>query len=274
MSEKNNFSNLQRRNSAVMAKYEWTSSLMNMQKTGNEIHDRRNKTHRKANEFLQGLLQKRSDGSLLDDNGIIDRYERFLKYKSNFNDDDILNEFDRRLRSLNKERRQKQSLPIGLQISRENEPLKSTDRDRTYKRSIPIGLEISQETTDRDRRHKRSIPVDLYTSQETKTESDIRPLKITDQDQHHKRSISVDLEISQETENDVQSLKSTDRVSQLNRNLISSNDFRLNHYQNQRLHRIIVYYQIYLLKRIQLIFVLVRMNINHRHCQQLHLMIQ
>jgi len=184
MSEKNSFSNIQRRNSAVMAKYEWTSSLMNMQKSGHEIHDRRIKTHRKANEFLQGLLQKRSDGSLLDDNGTIDRYEKFLKYKSNFNDDDLLNEFDRRLRALNK-----------------------------------------------DRRHKRSIPIDL--------------------------------QISQETETDIQSLTPNDRVSQLNRNLISSNVYRLNQYQNQRLHRIIVYYQIYLRMIIQLIFVLIRINIHH-----------
>jgi len=210
MSEKNSFSNIQRRNSAVMAKYEWTSSLMNMQKSGHEIHDRRIKTHRKANEFLQGLLQKRSDGSLLDDNGTIDRYEKFLKYKSNFNDDDLLNEFDRRLRALNK-----------------------------------------------DRRHKRSIPIDSNISQEI--QNDIQSLKSTDQ----KRAIPIDLQISQETETDIQSLTPNDRVSQLNRNLISSNIYRLNQYQNQRLHRIIVYYQIYLRMIIQLIFVLIRINIHH-----------
>lgn len=131
MTEKDNFSNVQRRHSAVMAKYEWTSSLMNMKKTGEEIHDRRTKTHRKANEFLQGLLQKRSDGSLLDDNGIIERYEKFLKYKSKFNDDDnLLNEFERRLRALNNNRRNqisknsisinKELSTIGLQTTREN----------------------------------------------------------------------------------------------------------------------------------------------------------
>jgi len=145
MSEENNFSNVQRRNSAVMAKYEWTSSLMSMQKSSEEVHDRRTKTHRKANEFLQELLQKRSDGSLLDDNGTIDRYQKFLKYKSNLNDDDnLLNEFNRRLRALNKDRRNqlsknfksnnKESITIGLQTPRETENdsqyLNTTDRVR------------------------------------------------------------------------------------------------------------------------------------------------
>jgi hypothetical protein len=145
MSKENNFSNVQRRNSAVMAKYEWTSSLMSMQKSSEEVHDRRTKTHRKANEFLQELLQKRSDGSLLDDNGTIDRYQKFLKYKSNLNDDDnLLNEFNRRLRALNKDRRNqlsknfksnnKESITIGLQTTRETENdsqyLNTTDRVR------------------------------------------------------------------------------------------------------------------------------------------------
>jgi len=139
MNDKDNFANIQRRTSAVMAKYEWTSSLMGMQKSGEEIHDRRTKTHRKANEFLQELLQKRSDGSLLDDNGTIDRYKKFLKYKSNFNDDDLLNEFDRRLRGLNTNRRNqisknKESMIIGLQKTQQSENdiqhLKTTDRVR------------------------------------------------------------------------------------------------------------------------------------------------
>jgi len=144
MDEKDNFSNVQRRNSAVMAKYEWTSSLMGMKKCGEEIHDRRAKTNRKANEFLQGLLQKRSDVSLLDDNGTIDRYKKFLKYKSNYNDDNLLNEFDRRLRDLNNNRRNqtaknfnsnnKQLTTIGLQTTGEIENgiqhLNTTDRVR------------------------------------------------------------------------------------------------------------------------------------------------
>ena len=130
MTGKNDFQSVQRRNSEVMAKYEWTSSLMNMQKSPNEIHDRRSKTHRKANEFLQGLLQKRSDGSLLDDHGALDRYQRFLKYKTKSNDDDVLSEFDRRLRALNKERRnqamnKKESMTTttttDLQVSRETQ---------------------------------------------------------------------------------------------------------------------------------------------------------
>ncbi|CAM4952236.1 unnamed protein product [Rotaria socialis] len=109
MNAEDNFSNVQRLNSAVMAKYEWASSRMGMQKTGVEVHDRRSKTYRKANEFLQGLLQKRSDGSSLDDNGTIDRYRKFLRYKTNFNhDDNTLDEFDRRLRSLNQNNRRNQ----------------------------------------------------------------------------------------------------------------------------------------------------------------------
>ena len=109
MSEKNNFSNVQRLNSAIMAKYQWASSLMGMQKSGEEIHDRRTKTYQQANNFLQELLRKRSDGSLLDDDGIIDRYKRFLKHKSNFDDDDILDEFNRRLRTLNHNRQNQSS---------------------------------------------------------------------------------------------------------------------------------------------------------------------
>jgi hypothetical protein len=106
MSEKKEYADLQRLNSAVMAKYQWTSSLIGMQRTGDEIHDRRSQTRRKANEFLQELLQKRSDASLMDDNGALDRYHKFLKYRTNLDDDDdLLSEFDRRLRELNNHRR-------------------------------------------------------------------------------------------------------------------------------------------------------------------------
>lgn len=150
MTDKDNFSNVQRRNSAVMAKYEWTSSLMGMKKTGEEIHDRRTKTHRKANEFLQGLLQKRSDGSLLDDNGTIDRYQKFLKYKSKFNDDDnLLNEFDRRLRALNNNRRNqisknnKELSTIGLQTTRE---IENDIHHLNNKELNTIGLQTTRES--------------------------------------------------------------------------------------------------------------------------------
>jgi hypothetical protein len=146
MTEQNSFANIQRRNSAVMAKYEWTSTLMGMKHSGNEVHDRRTKTHRKANEFLQELLQKRSDGSLLDDNGTLDRYHKFLKYKTNLNDDDMLNEFDRRLRALNKDRRNqtsknnKESITVGLQTRQEPgnniQQLNNTDRVRKLNKSF------------------------------------------------------------------------------------------------------------------------------------------
>lgn len=127
MSEKNNFSNVQRLNSTVMAKYQWASSLMGMQRSGEEIHDRRTKTYQQANNFLQELLRKRSDGSLLDDDGIIDRYKRFLKYKSNSDDDDILDEFNRRLRALN-HNRQNQSSKI---IKPKNKESVTTDSQTT-----------------------------------------------------------------------------------------------------------------------------------------------
>lgn len=130
MTGKNDFQNIQRRNSEVMAKYEWTSSLMSMQKSPNEIHDRRSKTHRKANEFLQGLLQKRSDGSLLDDHGALDRYQRFLKYKTKSNDDDVLSEFDRKLRALNKERRNQ------VMNTKESMTVKTTDCQVTRETQI------------------------------------------------------------------------------------------------------------------------------------------
>lgn len=113
MTDEDNFSNIQRLNSTIMAKYEWTSSLIGMQKTGEQVHDRRSKTYRKANEFLQELLQKRTDESLFDDNGALDRYYKFLKYKSKFDNDDItLDEFYRRLRSLNQTNRKTQTLKL------------------------------------------------------------------------------------------------------------------------------------------------------------------
>ena len=105
MTDKNNFANIQRLNSTIMAKCEWTSSLIGMRKTGEEIHHRRTKTHQKANEFLQELFDQRSDGNTFDDNGVTDRYHRFLRTKSNLGDDGyVLDEFDRRLRALNNNR--------------------------------------------------------------------------------------------------------------------------------------------------------------------------
>lgn len=109
MNEKDNFANVQRLNSAVMAKYQWTSSRMGMQKSSEEVYDRRLKTNQKANEFLQGLLRKRSDGTLLDDRSAIDRYYKFIKNKTKgSNDDDLLDEFERRLRSLHNNHRRNQ----------------------------------------------------------------------------------------------------------------------------------------------------------------------
>ncbi|CAF1320473.1 unnamed protein product [Adineta steineri] len=106
MNEKNNFENVQRLNSTIMAKSRWTSSLIGMRKSGEELHDRRTKSNRKANQFLQELLQQKSDGSQIDDNGVTDRYHKFLRNKSNLNNDNyVLDEFEIRLRALNNQRR-------------------------------------------------------------------------------------------------------------------------------------------------------------------------
>ncbi|CAF5140912.1 unnamed protein product, partial [Rotaria sp. Silwood1] len=69
--------------------------------------ERRAKSHQTANKVLQELLEKRTDSDLIDDNGAVDRYHKFVKYKSALNDDtnSTLDEFDRRLRALNNNRR-------------------------------------------------------------------------------------------------------------------------------------------------------------------------
>ncbi|CAF0825273.1 unnamed protein product [Rotaria sp. Silwood1] len=107
MNENDDYTYVQRRLCAVMAKSEWTSSRMRMQKSGEELRERRAKSHQTANKFLQELLEKRTDSDLIDDNGAVDRYHKFVKYKSALNDDtnSTLDEFDRRLRALNNNRR-------------------------------------------------------------------------------------------------------------------------------------------------------------------------
>ena len=105
MNETDDFTHVQRRLSEVIAKSEWTSSRMRMQKTGDELRERRAKKHRTNNQFLQELLEKRIDSDLIDDHGTVDRYRRFLKYKSSWNDgDNSIDELDRRLSGLNRKR--------------------------------------------------------------------------------------------------------------------------------------------------------------------------
>ncbi|UJR27410.1 hypothetical protein I4U23_008700 [Adineta vaga] len=103
MNENDEYSHVQRRLCAVIAKSEWTSSRMRMQKSGEELRERRAKSHRTANQFLQELLEKRTDSDLVDDNGAVDRYHNFVKFKSAFHDDTntTLDEFHRRLHDLN-----------------------------------------------------------------------------------------------------------------------------------------------------------------------------
>jgi len=124
MNENEEFTHVQRRLCAVIAKSEWTSSRMRMQKSGEELRESRAKSHRTANQFLQNLLEKRSDSDLIDDNGAVDRYHKFIKYKSALNDDtnSSLDEFDRRLRALNNHRKNQ---TIKLNEKKENQQIKN-----------------------------------------------------------------------------------------------------------------------------------------------------
>ena len=130
MNENDDYTHVQRRLCAVMAKSEWTSSRMRMQKTGEELRERRAKSHQTANKFLQELLDKRTDSDLIDDNGAVDRYHKFVKYKSALNDDtnSTLDEFDRRLRALNNNRRS--------QIKKLNNQNFDTIVNKTYRQLI------------------------------------------------------------------------------------------------------------------------------------------
>ncbi len=117
MSENDDYSQVQRRLCAVIAKSEWTSSRMRMQKSGEELRESRTKSHRRANKFLQDLLEKRTDSDLIDDNGVVDRYHKFVKCKSALNDDtnSTLDEFERRLRALNNTNRRNQTTKLNNQ---------------------------------------------------------------------------------------------------------------------------------------------------------------
>jgi hypothetical protein len=129
MNENDDFTHVQRRLTAVIAKSEWTSSRMRMQKSGEELRESRAKSNRTANKFLQELLEKRSD--LIDDNGAVDRYHKFAKYKSSLNDDtnSSLDEFDRRLRSLNNNNQRNQTIKLNNQNI--NTTIEKNDLQRT-----------------------------------------------------------------------------------------------------------------------------------------------
>lgn len=118
MTENDDFTHVQRRLCAVIAKSEWTSSRMRMQKSGDELRESRARSNRTANQFLQDLLEKRTDADLIDDNGAVDRYHKFVKYKSKTNDDssETLDEFERRLRALNANRQNQ----LKKQLNNEN----------------------------------------------------------------------------------------------------------------------------------------------------------
>ncbi|CAF0822685.1 unnamed protein product [Didymodactylos carnosus] len=73
------YENIQRRVCEVMAKSDWTTSRMRMM-PADQIRQRRSKTTRSANDFIQNLLQNRRQGDL-DDDGLVDKYELFLKSK-------------------------------------------------------------------------------------------------------------------------------------------------------------------------------------------------
>ncbi len=137
MNENEEFTHVQRRLCAVIAKSEWTTSRMRMQKSGEELRESRAKSHRSANQFLQDLLEKRTDSDLIDDNGAVDRYHKFVKYKSAFNDDpnSTLDEFDRRLRDLNNNRRNQMTIlnnqNLNTIIEKKPQPIKNDSRPIT-----------------------------------------------------------------------------------------------------------------------------------------------
>jgi hypothetical protein len=147
MNENEEFTHVQRRLCAVIAKSEWTSSRMRMQKSGEELRESRAKSHRTANQFLQDLLEKRTDSDLIDDNGAIDRYHKFLKYKSVFNDDSnsTLDEFDRRLRALNNNRRnQTNKVNKNLNLNTINEKI----QQQQVKHDLQSTIEIQNDKKD------------------------------------------------------------------------------------------------------------------------------
>ena len=143
MNETDDFTHVQRRLCEVIAKSEWTSSRMRMQKSGEELRERRAKSHRTANKFLQDLLEKRTDSDLIDDNGVVDRYHHFRKYKSGLNDDanSSLDEFDRRLRALDDNQR-KQTIKLN------NQNLNTTVEKKQSKHDSQTTREVQNENKD------------------------------------------------------------------------------------------------------------------------------
>ncbi|CAF0826509.1 unnamed protein product [Adineta ricciae] len=150
MNETDEYSNVQRRLCAVIAKSEWTSSRMRMQKSGEELRERRAKSHRTANQFLQELLEKRTDSDLIDDHGAVDRYHHFVKSKSTLHNDTntTLDEFHRRLRDLNNNNHHQKS-PIKKLPDVNFSSKQSHDRRSTTS-------EIRHDEDDDDERSKRS----------------------------------------------------------------------------------------------------------------------
>ena len=163
MSEEDNFAHVQRRLTAVIAKSEWTSSRMRMQKSGEELRESRAKSNRTANKFLQELLDKRSDSDLIDDNGAVDRYHKFVKYKSVLNDDtnNTLDEFDRRLRALNNNRRNQ-----SIKLNNENVEKKQQQNKNSIQNDLQSIIEVQNDKKEilqqvhkdeRVRKHKNEL---------------------------------------------------------------------------------------------------------------------
>jgi hypothetical protein len=101
MNNKTDYVDCQREARLVMSRCQWRSSSLNMKTSGKDIHYRRTEIIREGNEFLRELLEKRTYTCDIDDNGVIRRYQQFIRHRSNFDDhDDLLNEFDRRLHTL------------------------------------------------------------------------------------------------------------------------------------------------------------------------------
>ena len=73
MNANEDFSHAQQLHRSLMAKSEWTTSLLiDVQRSTDEKLHRRSRMHRQANDFLYDLLQHRSESSCIDDDATLD----------------------------------------------------------------------------------------------------------------------------------------------------------------------------------------------------------
>ena len=76
MNANEDFSYAQQLHRSLMAKSEWTSLLIDVQRSTDEKLLRRSRMHRQANDFLHDLLHQRPEPSSIDDYAALDHYHR------------------------------------------------------------------------------------------------------------------------------------------------------------------------------------------------------